>query len=159
MTAASADIAALAANMAAATGMNMTSAVHKIIVSKAEEIKSIAESLAPFKTGKLRASISVTYPSPTTAVIGPGVFYGRYQEFGTGSRGEFPGSTYTITPVKAKTLAFTVGGNKVFTKKVTHPGVKPHPYMRPAFEQALRDFVPELASLGAVSVLRGPRAT
>lgn len=155
MTAASADLTQLANNLARASGMGIETAAHEVLNRKAEEIRVVAVALAPRRTGRLAASITITWPNKLTAVIGPQAPYGAYQEFGTGSRGEFGGQPYEIRPKKSSYLVFTVGGKKIFAKKVMHPGIPPHPYMRPAVENALGDMASEMARTGALLITRG----
>ena len=50
-------------------------------------------------------------------------------------------------------LVFTVGGQKVFTRKVHHPGSKPQPYVMPAF-QAWVDSLGTMAAEANIKVLR-----
>jgi HK97 gp10 family phage protein len=119
----------------------------------------MAQSMAPVKTGALRNSVSIQQSSALSATIGPNVGYGAYQEFGTASRGEFGGSAYTIRPKNPNGwLVFTIDGKKIVTKKVTHPGVRPHPYMRPAFERVITPFGQSLAELAGSYVKYGPNA-
>lgn len=158
MTAASADLTKLAKNLADAAGMPMQDAVSRTLNQKALEVQTIAASLAPRRKGILAASIRTTQISPTSISIGPTVPYGVFQEFGTASRGEFGGTSYTITPKSKKYLSFVVNGKRVYTKKVIHPGIPAHPYMRPALEKALDGLTEELASQGALMILRGPNA-
>lgn len=115
-------------------GQMAPGAVDRVLIDAGDRIMSTAQMLAPRRTGRLQASITVTY-SPGKVVVGPHVPYGVYQEYGTGTRGEFPTGMYTIKPKKGgqtKALRFMAGGQVIYTRKVRHPGVKPHPYMRPA---------------------------
>lgn len=47
------------------------------------DIESRAKSLAPVRTGNLRASIGVTTTGDLAAEVGPTANYGKYVEFGT----------------------------------------------------------------------------
>lgn len=124
----------------------------------AQEIQQEAQTLAPIKSGRLRNSISIRYPNPMEAVVGPQVAYGVYQEFGTGERGEFGGSAYTIKPKSpGGLLVFKVGGKTVYARSVRHPGIPAHPYMRPAVEKVLGDMAGSLADKGALLITKGPR--
>ena len=87
--AASADLSALAQDLSVISQTSAAAAAQQVIQQAAQRVQAEAQSLAPVKTGALRDSISIKYPSPTSAIIGPQVSYGVYQEFGTGSRGEF----------------------------------------------------------------------
>jgi len=74
-------------------------------------------------TGTLGRSIGiVAKPAQLEASIGPSVIYGRIHEFGG-----------IIKPVKAKALAFEVGGQLVFAQSVTIPK---RPYLQPALDDA-----------------------
>lgn len=157
MTAASADLTKLSRNLAAAQGMSIQNAVDEVLHVYAEKVKATAQALAPVKTGALQRSIEVGY-EPNKATIGPHVTYGVYQEFGTGERGEFPTGKYPITPKQSEFLVFRVNGRIVRTRRVMHPGVRPHPYMRPAVQQVLGDMAEELAQRGALLITRGPNA-
>ena len=81
-----------------------------------------------------------------------GQFYGHFVRSGT--------RAHVIRPVKARALAFDVGGVTVFAMKVNHPGTTPNPYHKRALRQvqgAINDIVQQtgtrivrrLASLGA----------
>lgn len=155
MTAASADLRRLADNLSHASGMGIQQAAAQVVKDTAEKVKNLATDLAPKKTGKLAASIRIVYVSPVEAHIGPTVYYGPFQEFGTASRGEFGGAPYKIRPKRAERLTFKVDGKWVSAKEVTHPGVPAHPYMRPALEQALGPAAGELARRGSLLITRG----
>ena len=115
----------------------------------AEQIATRMRELAPVKTGALRNSIRII-SQPGKVQIGPfGIPYAAYQEFGTGTRGEFKGHMYEIRPKKAENLVFRVNGRWVSTKLVRHPGIPAHPYARPAAREVLGNFGPELAQTAA----------
>lgn len=159
MSVAYGDLTQLSANFAAASGQPFYQAAQQLVDSYAVQIQALAMSLAPVKTGALRDSITISKPDALSAVIGPTRPYGLYQEMGTASRGEFGGAPYVIRPKKpGGYLVFTVNGKKVITRKVTHPGIPPHPYMRPAFERMLTPFGQSLAELGGSYVVYGPNA-
>lgn len=158
--AASADLTALARDLANASGIAMVAAAQQVIQSAAVEVQMAAQAAAPVKTGALRDSITISYPEPTTAIIGPKVDYGVYQEFGTGSRGEFGGQPYTIRPKKPGGYLVWKGKNgQVFARKVTHPGVRGKAYMRKGLTRALGDkIVSRLMETGALLITKGPNA-
>jgi HK97 gp10 family phage protein len=134
----------------------MFRAAQQIIQGTAEKVQAEAQSLAPIKSGALRNSITVRYVGALSAVIGPQVNYGVYQEFGTGTRGEFPTASYTITPKKGQYLSFNVNGKKVVTRKVTHPGIPARPYMRPALANVLGDqMAAQMAEKGTLLITKG----
>lgn len=162
MSVAYADLTGLANNFAVASGQSFAAAAGELVGSYAAQVASIAQSLAPVKSGALKDSITVHRPSALSAVIGPAtdIHYAAYQEFGTRTRGEFGGSAYTIEPKRpGGVLVFYVNGHKVITKRVRqHPGIPPHPFMRPAFERIVTPFGQSLAELGSSYVLYGPNA-
>lgn len=160
MSAATADLVALAGDLSRASGYSIESTAHQLLVEAADHIVVKAKSLSPKKTGALADSIEAHFIGVFTVVIGPEKYYGEYQEFGTASRGEFGGKPYVILPKKPDGYLVFEGrdGNLVFTKKVVHPGIPPHPYMRPAVEDALEPFTQRLVEMGALFILRGPKA-
>lgn len=154
--AASADLTQLAADLGAASGSIEVSA-QQIIMQAAAKVQSEAQSKAPIKSGRLQRSITVSYPNPLSAIIGPQVGYGVYQEFGTGSRGEFPGTPYKISAKPGKLLRFKIGNRTVFVKSVTHPGVRARAYMRGGLESALGpELVEKMLRTGTLLITRGP---
>lgn len=156
--AASADLRSLAADLAWASHEGITQAAAKTVQETAARTQALAVAKAPRKTGELANSIQTQWVDLLTAIIGPTVLYGVFVEFGTGSRGEFPGQPYEIKPVKAEFLVFTVNGKVVHAKKVTHPGIKAEPYMRPAVMEALEPATADLLRRGALIILRGPNS-
>ena len=124
--------------------------IQRLLEFAANEIAAEGQNLAPVRTGKLRDSISVT--SATGRVyVGPDIRkapYASFVEYGTGARGEFPTGEYEIRPKTAKVLRFTMHGKTIFTKKVTHPGIKAHPYMRPAVVKWLSTLGEKAADVG-----------
>jgi hypothetical protein len=87
------------------------------------------------KSGTLRKSVNATDPSisesEVSSQIGTSVLYAIFQEAGT--------KPYTIVPKRASVLSFMVGGERVFAKKVKHPGLR----ARKMFETALREKQPD----------------
>lgn len=162
MSVAYADLSGLSANFAAASGQSFTTAAAELVTSYGNQIAAMAQSYAPVRTGALKDSITVSHPSALSAVIGPArsIHYAAYQEFGTRTRGEFGGPAYSIEARRpGGVLVFYVNGRKVITKKVrSHPGIPPHPYLRPAFERVVTPFGRSLAELGKSYVIYGPHA-
>jgi HK97 gp10 family phage protein len=157
--AASAEVASLARDLALASGDSIEKSAASILQTSAQRIVHEAQVRAPIDTGKLQSSIHAKWNSPLSVEIGPGVDYGVFQEFGTGTRGEFPGSMYEIRPKKKDgRLVFKIGGKTIVTKLVKHPGVKAQPYMRPAFEHVMADFLQKLLDEGTTAITRGPNA-
>ena len=107
----------------------------KAVRKTAFDIQATAKTLAPFDTGNLRNSITVENLGPYASAIGPTAAYGRYVEEGTGP--------HIIKPRNARALHF----NGIFTSRVSHPGTRPQPYMRPAAEKHLPGF---MEALGAI---------
>lgn len=159
MSVAYADVSGLAENFAAASGQSFRVAAEKLVDGYAQQCAALAASFAPVKTGALKDSITVSKRGQLTAIIGPDEPYETYQEFGTATRGEFGGPMYTIVPKKpGGVLVFQINGQTVFAKMVKHPGIPPHPYMRPAFERIITPFGQSLAQLGGSYVKYGPNA-
>jgi len=156
MTAASADLTALAQDLASASGLGIERAAAEVIRDAAHGIQSLAMQYAPVKTGALRASIQASFDGALRVTIGPTVAYGPYQEFGTATRGEFPGPAYTIKPRNAAALSFISHGKRVVTMKVTHPGVPAKRYMRRAVEVEFGPVAQRLADAGALIITKGP---
>lgn len=138
----SADFSALADDLAwAAKNANMS--VMGLLDTYAVRIQELAQQNAPVDTGLLRSQIKILR-SPGKIVIGVDpevVDYAGFQEYGTTG-------PYTIEPKNGKALAFNSGGKMVIVRKVTHPGVKAHPYIRPALQQFLRELGPAAADVG-----------
>ena len=156
MTAASADLRSLAADLASASGLGIERAAAEVIRDTAYGIQHAAMQYAPVRTGRLRDSIQVSFDGALKATIGPTVPYGPYQEFGTASRGEFGGPVYVIRPRNTAALSFVVGGKRIVTRKVTHPGVRAKRYMRRAVELELGPVAQRLADAGALIITKGP---
>lgn len=122
------------------------------LTEAATDIRARMRALAPVKTGYLMNSIRII-SEPGRMTIGPiGVFYAPYMEFGTGTRGEFPGPMYEIRPKTKKNLVFKINGRWVSTKVVKHPGVRARPYARPAARAVLGELGPGLAIRGANAI-------
>jgi HK97 gp10 family phage protein len=155
--AASVDLQSLAADFAYASNQGMAQAATEVIRQAAQSIQQQAQANAPVRTGRLRDSITIHYTDVFRASIGPTVPYGVFQEYGTGSRGEFGGPMYTIRPKRAGgVLVFTVNGKKVVARVVHHPGIPPHPFMRPAVAQVLgQELTASLAERGALLITQG----
>lgn len=107
--------------------------------------------LAPKKTSNLSRSIIIGTVTDRYAETKAMANYAAYVELGT--------KAHWITPKRAKSLRFAVGGSSgtrlsgsprsgaprasggkagiVFTKRVRHPGTKPQPYMLPGAKKAV----------------------
>jgi hypothetical protein len=91
----------------------------------------IAETMrlkVPVRGGFLRDSI-VIRKSGESVEVGPTVSYAPYVEFGT--------RPYIIEPVHASVLAFEIGGETVFAKRVLHPGFPGRFFVKSTSEECL----------------------
>lgn len=141
-----ADFSELAKDLQAAADNAQTS-VMQMLNTYAVEIQAYAQQYAPVLTGKLRANIRIVR-SPGKFVIGVDpeeVDYGGYQEYGTKG-------PYEIVAKNKKALAFTYGGRVVLVKKVHHPGIKAHPYIRPALARVIDELGPAAAKVGVTLI-------
>lgn len=120
-------------------------------------ITQLAQEKAPRKTGRLASSISYVV-NRDQLIIEVKAPYGMYQEFGTGTRGEFNGQPYTIRPKKKQYLKFRAGNRTIYTKVVHHPGIPAHPFLRPAVTEALGALFDKLAERGQAMILKGPNS-
>lgn len=122
---------------------------HQVLVQSANHILAEMEARVPVKSGNLRQSLAVQVHSDKV-IIGPNeklAPYAGYVEFGT--------RPHEIRPKKeGGVLVFNIGGRKVFTRKVSHPGTKPHPYVAPAFE-AWVDSLGTMAAEANVKTFKG----
>lgn len=110
-------------------------AANKVILERAKE-------LAPVDDGDLKASIRVTskikrktgWVESNIVAGNKQAFYARFIEYGTAQfysgTGQSNRRPYVIRPRTKKSLFF--GG--VAREEVNHPGIKPQPFMRPAFD-------------------------
>lgn len=79
----------------------------------------------PVDTGVLRGGVKASARGPLTWVITDPVNYTPMVEEGT--------RAHEIRPRAAKVLAFSVGGSKVFARRVRHPGTRgAHMFQRAA---------------------------
>lgn len=117
----------------------------QVLIESANHILAEMESRVPVKTGKLRTSLSIRIET-NKVIIGPHTSYDAAVEFGS--------KPHVIVPKKpGGVLVFTVGGTKVFTRKVRHPGTRAQPYVRPAF-QAWVDSLGTMAAEANVKVIK-----
>lgn len=92
-----------------------------------EDAKAIKSGSFRNQTGSLRRSIVSRVHSAAHGEISTDIPYAGHVEFGT--------RPHTILPKKGRYLRFKArSGKMVFARKVNHPGSKPYPYMKPAFE-------------------------
>jgi HK97 gp10 family phage protein len=130
---------------------NAEAATQGLLESAGNSIAADAKSRVRVKTGKLKNSINVK-SEPLKVTVGPDEFYGTFIEYGTGTKGEFPGAMYEIRPKNGSVLAFKVGGKQVFARSVKHPGIKAYPFMRPATEQWVDDLPADMAHVGVMLI-------
>ena len=157
-TAATIEVHDLALALAQASGADFRQSAAQIIHDAAKEVQYLATMYAPIRTGALRSSIVVEFnPVQIEALVYPTARYAKYMEYGTGSRGEFGGSPYVITPKRASRLRFKVGGKVVYAKKVVHPGVSPRPFMRPAAERVIEGLAPDMGQNAVKWIIRTPQ--
>ncbi len=96
----------------------------------ARVVQQDARARAPVASGELRDGIKLKsglrYGIARVSVVTTGkhAFLAQWMEYGTQS--------HVITAGQGKALAFLVGGHPV--KAVEHPGIRPHPFMRPALD-------------------------
>jgi HK97 gp10 family phage protein len=141
---ASADISRLAEALRRTAEQSQTT-TQQVLIQSANHILAEMESRVPVDSGRLRQSLRIEVQTDKV-IIGPNTPYAGYVEFGT--------RPHVIEPkTPGGTLVFTVGGRKVFTKRVRHPGTRAQPYVRPAFE-AWVDSLGTMAAEANVKVLK-----
>jgi len=89
----------------------------------------------PVDTGNLKNSINMNKVGRNFVITMP--YYAVYVEFGT--------APHIIRPKNKKALSWTSGkgggGERFFAKVVHHPGTAPQPFIRTAFDTALKDII------------------
>ena len=120
----------------------------QVLIQASNHILAEMEARVPVKTGNLRHSLGIKVEADRV-IIGPDEAlapYAGYVEFGT--------RAHVIEPKrKGGVLVFTINGRKVVTRKVHHPGTKPHPYVEPAFE-AWVDSLGTMAAEANIKVIK-----
>lgn len=139
----------------------LNAAARKGVGDVADRIVEHAKSRVRVKTGTLERSIT-RYPVEQESGSFTSVFgafrttYASAIEWGSGEAGEPLGSTYIgpfggiasdaippgktafkkypIRPKNGEFLRFEVNGRVIFVREVWHPGIRAHPYMRPAVD-------------------------
>jgi len=136
-------------------GDNAQKAVNRVCSEAARNILTEMQQRVPVDTGRLKGSLTIKVGNNTWTIGPVGVPYAPFVEFGTGTKSEFGGNAYKIRPKNAGgKLVFMVGGRKIFAKEVTHPGSRPHPFVRPAAQAYLKSLGEEVAEVG-VSLIQG----
>ena len=101
-----------------------------------------AKARAPVASGALRDGLKIKtglrygIAKATVVTTGKHAFLAQWMEYGTQS--------HVITAGQGKALAFLVGGHPV--KAVDHPGIRPHPFMRPAVDANVDAVVSAIAA-------------
>ena len=106
------------------------------------------------KTGELRKSIRVRFKRKSqkfgwvryeVVAGGKKAWYSHLIEFGTASfysgKGKTVGKPYKIKAKKKGSLSF--GG--LLKEQIIHPGIKPRPFMRPAFDENSKEALEAMA--------------
>ena len=92
-----------------------------------------------YNTGALHNSINTIYGKQgTEAIIRAGAKHSPFIEYGTKAH---------IINAKKNVLAFESGGKMVFAKNVKHPGIKAKPFMEPAFNKNVPEFIKRLEAV------------
>jgi HK97 gp10 family phage protein len=120
----------------------------QVLIQASNHILAEMEARVPVKTGKLKGSLRIQVHTDTV-IIGPNenqAPYAGYVEFGTKPHVIKPKSVHGV-------LVFYIGGKKIVTRKVNHPGTQPQPYVQPAFE-AWVDSLGTMAAEANVQVWR-----
>lgn len=122
------------------TGKESQATTYSVLVQSANYLLSQMEARVPIgKTGRLKASLGIRIEGPNKIVIGPlDNPYAAYVEFGT--------QPHEIRPKRPDgVLRFQVNGQWVYAKVVHHPGTKPEPFVRPAFDDFVAMLGPQVA--------------
>lgn len=95
-----------------------------------------AQRLAAVKTGKMKAEttgrVITSTPGGAVGEIVAAASYSSFVEEGTAPH-----------EIRGNPLAFEVGGETVFARRVQHPGTRSQPFMGPALQKAERVLVRE----------------
>lgn len=132
--------------------------VQPAIEAAIEDIATLARRYAPRDTGELANSIEARI-GPKTGTVVATAPHAAFVEFGTWSHNllEPKSGTYEIVPVRARALRFEVDGDVVFAQKVNHPGVEAQPFLNPAADEIVPEFVEMLENVGVNLIVEGPR--
>lgn len=151
-------LAALHQDLDKIGSMSSDDIVAPAIEAAVEDIKDLARRYAPSDTGHLASSIE-TEIGPKTGRVVATAPYATFMEFGTWSYNmlEPKAGTYEIRPVSASALRFEIEGEVVFAQKVDHPGVEARPFLNPAADEVVPEFIDMLESVGVRLIVEGPR--
>lgn len=154
------DLTQLSKDLTDLSGGSLRRNTQILVASTLAQVETLASSYAPRRTGKMAGTIRTeTFNSGLGGSVRVSMNYAKYVEFGTGTRGEFPGQPIIIRPKTGKYLKFTTkDGRTIYTKQVTNPGMAPRPFLRPAFERVVVPLVAGIADTAALSIVKGPNA-
>lgn len=108
------------------TGANAQATTMGVLIESANTLLVEMEVRVPVDSGKLRDSLRVQVEGDKV-YIGSDLPYATYVEFGT--------APHEIKPKDPDgVLRFVANGQVVYAKVVQHPGTKPQPFVRPAFD-------------------------
>jgi len=157
-TAATVQMAALAQDLANASGEAFKTVASGLLNSAITQVATYAQQYAPRRTGRLANAFGSEIHGLSGSVYNTAP-YAKFNEFGTGTRGEFPGSPIVIVPKRAKYLRFkTKDGRVIYTKRVVNPGMAPRPFLRPAVERIALPFASNLGDAAVATIVQGPNA-
>lgn len=104
-------------------------AVQSLTVKAGFDIEAEGKVRSPYDTGFNAGSISMDV-GELSVDVGPTSDYGGILELGVPH-------PFVIEARPGHSLHFTIDGEDVFAKRVTHPPIAPRPYMGPAFDAVL----------------------
>lgn len=98
-----------------------------------DELRNRASAAAPYKTGNLKRSITISEASSTHVTVGTNLVYARIHDLGG-----------DIEPKKGKYLRFKIGGRWVSVKHVRINPYKGKGYLTPAFDEMVHGKAAEI---------------
>lgn len=116
----------------------------KVVVKKiAFDTVTLAQNKVPVDTGNLKNTIGQDFDDDGLGFeAGPTANYGADVEYGT--------RAHEIRPRNAKALHWVDSeGQDQFRRRVWHPGTQPQPYMRPAFDEAIKPLDNVMGQVGS----------
>lgn len=155
-----ADLTNLSRDLTAIAGGSFKTNTRALIASTLAQVEYLAEAYAPRRTGHLKGSIT-SYPinGGMGGVIKAQADYASFVEFGTGTRGEFPGQAIIIRPRTGQYLRFRGRDGRIhYAKQVINPGMAPRPFLRPAIERVILPLADALGDSAVLSIIKGPKA-
>lgn len=154
------DLTNLASDLSKASGDTFKQAAQSLVTDSANQVQTFAKAFAPVRTGSLKESIVVEISNGGMgATITAASDHASFVEFGTGTRGEFPGQPIIIRAKPGKMLSWVGSdGKRRFAKQVVNPGMAPRPFMRPALERVGLPLASSLGDRAVMFILHGPNA-